>query len=621
MIRLRALNWKYLVFFVLLILVASVGLVWFLEYRYFLNSADAAWNFFGEHNEIFWYSSFLMGLVLVILCGVLRRPVIAVGVMSAVLVMVTYAHINKFMLRDAPLLPEDFGLLGEAGSLMEMVDGWGLVRTVMAVGLILGLTFFANRWVNRKLIKQKKSKWKGTVGGWLVKWGVAWRVIFVVAGVWVFAVATDFVRNHASEARVIIPELNVVFYAEDQGTNYKLNGFILGFLYNFGGFRMAAPDGYGEEEIDEIRAKYQAAAESDERVSLADEEVSVVIILNESFYDMEIIEEFYPHTGGDVTPNLHAIEEKYPHGMMYSPVYGGGTANVEFEVLTGLTNYWAKAIPYVSILPNYGKMESLVSDFKRQGYSALAIHPYNQAMYKRNVSYKNLGFDEFVSDDDMTYRDTEGNARYINDRSAYREVVDRLDNKGNQFILLVTMQNHMPYYAGTFMELDFSLTDMEDAQRRSDIETYLQLLNNSDRYLGELIEDLDEMEKKVVVLFFGDHAPGLFHLVNEHEDKAVRDLAHMVPYFVYANFDVGGGRVLPETTPNCLGNAMLDVVGATKPVLYYLLDEVCGGAPILASAYLGVDGVVYSDVVREYEMVNYDLLGGEGFWVRRNSTN
>ena len=242
-------------------------------------------------------------------------------------------------------------------------------------------------------------------------------------------------------------------------------------------------------------------------------------------------------------------------------------------------------------------------------------------MYKRNISLANEGFDTFITENEMDYTEHEGNSEYINDRSAYKQTLKVLtEGEGKQMIGLITMQNHTPYNADIYDGTQFSvLNDEIDEQKKSDISIYYQTLHNSDKYLGEFISELDKLDKKVVVLFFGDHSAGLFDDVNMHEKKAVRDLARLTPYFVYSNYDSGfrGKKTLVTTTPNCMVNTMLNGLNWQKDSIYYLVDEACKNEPILTATYMEGRQTSMAAVLEDYELVTYDILGGKKYWMSK----
>lgn len=619
-----SLHKKYYIFAAVFLIIMAFFLTWFLEYRYFANDALQAWEFFANRPKVFWYSAALMLLVLVLLTGITRRPVVAAGGMWALLIVLTFVHIEKFAMRGAPLLPEDLALASEAATLTQFIDKTGLFHMIIAVVLVLFATFVINRFVNHKFeLKEYRSK----SHRWWKRWALPSRIILVTISALLLINMTDFVRNHEGKRVEHVAWLDSDFVAWNQNINYDWNGFILGFLYNLQKYNLVPPDGYDEEKMAEIIEKYRLKAEvgNTDRIDVAEEGISIVIVLNESFTDPEIeyegykLTDYVPFWGGEIVPTWRSIQEKYPNGYMYSTDYGGGTANIEFEALTGMTNYWINTVPYTDLIPRGGDIPSVARYLKSKGYRTTAIHPYNGEMYKRNIVYKNLAYDTFFTHYNMNYGDREGNGGYLNDRAAYMETYDVLhEDDQNQFVTLITMQNHAPYNPTLYDETYFTITDTDiNEGRRREIEIYYQLLHNSDKHLGDFLERLDESDKKVAVLFFGDHSAGLFDMVVNHDIKEVRDLARITPYFVYTNFETEHDELdLPMTTPNCLSNTLFNVLAAQKPEFYYLLDAVCEEEPILAHSWFNGGEAFRSTVLSEYELVTYDILGGKQYWLK-----
>lgn len=616
-----SLHEKYLLCMSIFLVISAIFLTWFLEYRYFINNSSRTWEFFWVNMPIFWFSALLVLFALVFLTGITRRPIVAAGSTWAFITVLTYIHINKFNARGFPLLPEDFELASQAAGLSKFINVGALIRLIISVLLIITLTIIINKWVakhfNLKADRQQKLWWR--------RFAVPSRLTMIAVSALCLASFTNFARNHAGLRYEDIPWLGGQFVAWNQVRNYDRNGFILGFLYNLQKLSLAEPAGYSEQKMAEIHASYAKIAKKNnqEKTDIADEDINLVIVLNESFYDPAVkfqgysFEDFYPHTGGEILPNLRKIQKKYPSGSMYSLDYGGGTANIEFEAITGLTNYWVDTVPYTSLLPKAGNTLSIASYLKSKNYQTTAIHPYNGSMYKRNIALANLGYDTFISELEMKHTEKENASEYINDRSAYRETLDILNSSDkNHLITLITMQNHMPYHADIYPNSQFTTTATGiEEQHRSDISVYYQALHNSDQYLGEFIAELDKMDKKVALLFFGDHSAGIFSLTNGSQTKEIRDLSRVTPYFLYTNFDTNKSKKsLPTTTPNCITNTMLNRLDLQKPTLYYLLDEVCQQEPILTPAWFEADPPFESSELSAYKLITYDLLGGKKYW-------
>ena len=600
-------------------------LTWFLEYRYFLNDMFRVWSFVFGSPLVFLFNAFLMWLLLVFVWGIIGSPIITASASWILLIIITYIHINKYYSRQTPLLPEDFQLASQASTLTKFVDYGSIIRMIIACVLIVFLTILFYKFAAKKfnLVRSWNTE------SFLQKHAVWMRVLIIAVAGGAFFVCTDFVRHHDGTRYEDIPILGTHFTAWNQNRNYDDNGFILGFLYNFQKLQLDEPDIYSESNIQKIKSEYDAEAEEENlnRKDVAKEDVNVVIILNESFYDPSVefngqkFEDYYSHTGGEILPNLRKIQKNYPSGLMYSLDYGGGTANIEFETFTSLTNYWTNTVPYTALVPKAGQIPSVAQMLKEKGYKTTAIHPFNGGMYKRNISLANEGFDTFITENEMDYKEHDGNSEYINDRSAYQQTLKVLkESDEKQMIGLITMQNHTPYNAENYEKTDFEVTAEDiDEDKKSSIEIYYQSLHTSDQYLGEFISELDKLDKKVVVLFFGDHSAGLFDNVNSHEEKAVRDLSRVTPYFVYSNYNSGfrGKKTLPTTTPNCMTNTMLNGLNWQKDSIYYLVDKVCEAEPILTSTYLEGREINMAGVLDDYELVTYDILGGKKYWLSK----
>ena len=614
---------RYFIYSLIFLFIAAILLTWFLEWRYYIHNIEYTWRFVIGSPAPYFYNVFLMWLMLVFLWAIVEKPGTAAGMMWIVIIVISYVHIQKYNSRGFPLLPEDFQLASEASSLTKFVSIVSIIRMIVAILLVVGLTILFNRMLAKKL----HLNYRNPSPSFAKRHQLLMRLIILVISGLGFYAATDFVR-HNDGSRYEDIFLGTHFTAWNQNRNYSDNGFILGFLYNLQKLELAEPDKYSEEKIAALKEEYTSIAEEKNasRIAAEDEDVSVVIILNESFFDPAVkfgeaaFENYYPHTGGDITPNLHKIMQENPSGYMYTLDYGGGTATIEFETFTSLTNYWVNTVPYTALIPKSGEIPSIAQTYKNVGYETVAIHPYNGGMYKRNIALKNEGFDEFITELEMKYQEKEGNAEYINDESAYKETLDvlkRSDKK--QIVGLITMQNHTPYHSWIYDEYDFAVTnDNISDDRKNEIATYYQYLHNSDKYLGEFIEEVGKLDKKVVVLFYGDHSAGLFEVTNENEDKTVRTLSRLMPYFVYTNYDAGvTTKYLPTTSPNCMVNTMYNILNWKKDPLYYLVDDVCSAEPILAATHIEERALSAAETLHDYELLTYDLLGGKKYWMNK----
>ena len=604
----------------LLLIATSFFLVWLLEYRYFLNDPAKAWSFVFSRPLVFIYSTLIMLFILLFIYGIFRKPFLTIGITTGLVLIFGYIHIAKFNFRGAPLFPDDFTLGSQAGTLTKFVDVGGIVRLVIATILCVVLGVLLDRITEKWL---KNTKVKSNV--WWYRYRIISRVAIITVAIAGFLITTDFARNHSGERTIKLSFLDSKFIDWDQTQNYNDNGFLIGFLYNLSKLQITAPDGYNEQKMAEIRSKLETKkTESDaEKKPISDVSTNIIFILNESFYDPTLLAgDIYRIDGDDVTPNLHRIQDSTLSGHMYSVDYGGGTANIEYEALTGFTNYWLKTMPYPNLMPKQKKtMPSMATFAKENGFKTTTIHPFNGGIYKRETVLPKIGFDELIFENEFSHRETYGNSEYINDGETYSELFDLLKNSDEkQFVSVITMQNHAPYSAGLYGETKFKVSAGENGtplteNEKNSAETYLMTLHKSDEYLGKLIDSLNNFDEKTIVLFYGDHSAGVFPQVIENEDKNISDSARQTPYFIYANFDLGENNYnLKTTTPNCMANTLLNILEVEKPLHFYLLDDVCSTDPILTDAYFGAEAPFMTTELSEYNLLTYDQIAGKQYY-------
>lgn len=610
---------------VLLLAGAATLFTWFILWRQNLCDFEATADFINEKPVLFAYSGLVVFAIMTVIAAVTWRTFFTIGFSFAFASVLTYIHMEKFRLRSAPLLPDDFLMADQARNVMEFVDIWSVVRLVVGVILIMAGSIMLEHYARKVIGRDRQGL------PWWDRWALVPRVAFSMTALAALAMIVRPIINQEEEDWM--EGIKLVIW--NQTENYNENGFIIGFLYNLGRLKIEEPDGYSEETMLAIEKKYNALKKADtDRLPLDEVVENVVVILDETFYDPELLTKYYSHLGGDPLPNLRKIFAENPSGYMYSPEYGGGTANVEFEVQTGLTNFWSQSFPYLNAIPKTSGVLGVAAWAKTFGFNTTAVHSYDGTMYKRNLVYPLIGYDTFIDRDKMTYTERENESEYYNDRSVFNEILDILKNNNTpQMVGAVTMQNHSPYTGANYQELDYPLINIE----HHDLVANFQSLHYADQYLGEFLAAIDELDEPTVVLWFGDHATGVISAYKESEEKSERDIAHLTPYFVYTNFaakskytpaeiaekntelgleiiNTAKNVNLPTTTPNCLQNTMYNLLNVEKPAMFYLLDTVCEETPILSTNYFWEKTPTYTTALRDYQLTTYDVLAGQHYW-------
>ncbi len=490
-------------------------------------------------------------------------------------------------------------MTGNAGNLADMVDIGALTLNLLAALAVIIIGIFLSRWAKAHFKPAKLS----------LKLELSKRIAFLLVGmIGLYIVAIPIMSDGSNEQKV--PYLNTTLINWNQELNYKVNTFIIGFIYNIRSSEMKEPGGYSQQKIEEIVNKYKTIAKRNNanKKSLSEQDVDLVYVMNESFSDPTDLIADYPFTGGDPIPYTRSVMKSNSSGHVYSPMYGGGTADIEFEAMTGLSTYYLDMMPYPSSVARLTDFPSTAKILKRIGYQTTAIHPYEGSMYKRNFVYKNIGIDNFIDKSTIKFKDTVPSSQYISDESAYRQVKETLDSSDNdKFILLVTMQNHMPY--------DIKIKDPKFVSSASytsvtaDEQTnYLADINYSDMALEKFIKEIDQRKKKTIVVLWGDHRPGIYNdLKNTPENHELR---YQTPLLVYANFPVEK-KDIGAISPNYLTNTVFDSVKAKLTPMQYMLKEIQTINPKLTKN--NIANFKDSDIMHDYRLIEYDIISGKRY--------
>lgn len=470
---------------------------------------------FAWHTEKFLISTgvlVMLGLWLWALVGNIRLANALLVLSGGILGMATY---EKMLQRNEPVYPSDLKMLTEATFLLEMLNG----RTLAALSLVF-LLFLAFVLYSLRQAKSKKT----------VKLGWKSRVLILITT----SMALGYAGQFQQEGNLLKKAYDRTAYwiPYSQQMNYYNTGFVAGFLYNLSAAPMELPADYSQEKIDVLKATYQQLAdEINTNRTVALPETNVIYIMNESFADPLELVGLDLQT--DPIPFTRALMDTSYSGELLSQGYGGGTANIEFEALTGFSmEPFAANIttPYTQFLSSRDNFPSIVSRLEQAGFRTTAIHPYNTTMYKRLENYGALGFDTFLYEDTMANTAKLDTNPYISDAAAYAEITAILKASAEKdFIHLVTMQNHTPYQDKYSAIPSAAETGIASQPTRN----YLQDLQYSDQALAELLATLQERDEPTVVVFWGDHWPSVFG----EELYALNTIQNMheTPLFIYSN--------------------------------------------------------------------------------------
>jgi phosphoglycerol transferase MdoB-like AlkP superfamily enzyme len=594
-------NWKNfnLLFGVFAIFVAGTFAAQFVFLKQFPGEETS--KFMLEHPEITAYSSFIMLILMVLIFGIVGNVTWSIGIFYSLIIAIMFINGEKLASRDVPFMPEDLAMASEANSLSDMVNWGKLFSALTTIAVILIACFFINKWL-KKVPHYKFSK----------RYKYLAQILIVAANWASLMYHTDFLRTKLSGqgTTVRVEWLDSVVDFTNQKYNYQTNGYIISTITAFQSSVINQPKGYSKEAVSKIIEKYSKLAQqhNSEKTSIQDEKVNIVYIMSESFVDPEKIKHIYNYGEKDPIPFTHSILQKFSSGQTAVAEYGGGTANVEFEALTGFSNYFLNGIPYTSLLPQNTSAPSIAKTLKQNNYSTTAIHPYRGTMYKRNTVYTNLGFENFIDIDQLSNAEKLDNSSYISDNYAFEKVFETLNKtEKSDFIHLVTMQNHMPYSSDIYNSKNFPVSNISgDENEARQWETYLEGINESDEALKKFFEKLQSFEEKTIVVFWGDHWPGIANALNSDENN--KNNTQNTPLFIYSNFETTKNN-LGTMSLNYLQTKVFDQVNAKISPFQALLIETSKQNPALTKKITTEN----SQALKDYEMIEYDILAGKKY--------
>ncbi|MGB2787224.1 MAG: LTA synthase family protein [Candidatus Saccharimonadaceae bacterium] len=590
---------RYVIFVVGYVLISTAIIVGFIEFRYAGNSLNEAIFLLFAQNTIFAVNYLIILSLALIYLGLVGNAIVSQHLLAATSIVIMFVNEAKFASRGAPLLPEDFMMAGNAGNLTDMVNIWLLVGNLIAAVAVVAIAIPISRWAKKRL-GAKEIPRKSSL--------ISRLVLFIVGCAGIYGISLLVMSNGSREQT--IPYLKMTLINWNQKLNYDSNSFAAGFIYNIRSSEMKEPDGYSQQKIEEIVKRYRDVAEKKNvgKKTMAEQDIDLIYVMNESFSDPTELTADYPFSGGDPIPYTRSIMKENTSGRVYSPMYGGGTADVEFEAMTGFSTYYLDMMPYPSSVARLPDFPSTANTLRKLGYQTTAIHPYEGSMYKRNFVYSNIGIQNFIDQTTMKFRDTVPSSRYISDDSAYKQITDTLESSDkNKFVLLVSMQNHMPY--DIKIDNPQFVSSASYTSVTSDEQTnYLASINHSDKALESFIKVINGRKKKTVLVLWGDHRPGIYNDLEETPENIA--LRYETPLLIYANFPVEKKDV-GAISPNYLTNTVFEIVNSKLTPMQYMLDEIRSLNPQLTKNNNA--NIKDSDLMHDYKLIEYDIISGKRY--------
>lgn len=597
-----------------------------------------------DGNFVFVLNVILVALLYLMLLMLFNRFWTASIVILAVGIIVAAIEHFKVEIRYEAILPADLGFLGSnTGNMLTFIPAGAHVTILVALGafaVLLALILVLRHFDGRKgrMIRTDNLSLNLTS-----------RLILLLLPILVFALycihvsTTDSLANKFSRALGDTPSM------WDSVYDAQRNGPLVAFTRQLKPKIMDKPSNYSEETMKKVAARYQKEAETinaSRTNNLTDS--TVVYVLSESFSDPSRVPGL--KTNKDSMPNIRKIKAGTTSGLMLSSGYGGGTANLEYMGLSGLSmaNFESSlSSPYQQLVPSQ-HWTPTINQLWGAPVNSLGYHPYESSMYSRATNYKKFGFSHFYTltgPDVIKYQDKIDESPYVSDKSSYDSALEGIKSgKTNKFIQIITMQNHMPYHEW-YENNDYTAesttgTPLGDDEQQS-IETYQKGVEITDQATQEFLNELDALDKPVTVVFYGDHLPGIYSSASEDDNNSLA--LHLTDYFIWSNkaSSSQGNKASDAaySSPNFFVAQAADHMNAkVSPYLAFLTEmhsKIAAMEPPVVNKVQGWDRIpegqnIYLDqngnpmstddfdketkqLLADYKLIQYDITAGKNY--------
>ncbi|WP_258959208.1 LTA synthase family protein [Paenibacillus tyrfis] len=554
-------------------------------------------------------NALIVFLVFVLIYCIIGSLVLSAGISALLLSIVSLISYFKVKLIGEPFFPWDIFLNKESMNILPLVTTHTALVRIGLVFAIVAVIFLFRLWVPRLSLRPVTR--------------------IVLGALCIFALYSFGVR--APWVGTLLDRAGVNEIVWNQQENYGTNGLSLAFTMNVKNTIVPKPPGYSEPTMANLAESLNEMVGTSTANAASGVKPNVIFIMNEAFWDPTLL----PNVtfSEDPVPTIHRLEQESTSGYLLSPQFGGGTSNVEFEVLTGQSMSFlpAGSVPYQQYISK--PIPSMASYFKGLGYKSAAIHSYEGWFWNRENVYKHMGFDSFQSKDG--FQNPEYRGDFIADDEVSKSIIKEVESNANPtFIYAVTMQNHGPYDDHRYgSDNPIKVQGNLDDTARDTLETYVHGARDADSSLQLLIDHFQNSNEPTIIVFYGDHLPmlgydydayvqsGFIHTAKS-DQWSLEELKkmHSVPFVMWSNFDMAKEQV-PVLSNSFLSAYVLDRLQMEKPAALAYNAELSKKVPgLLRNLVIDSDGQMHASVpasaaadVEKYRELQYDELFGKQY--------
>lgn len=607
----------------------------------------------------FWITALMLGLMALTINLLFHHLLVGSGITAAAAVVISLINFYKVQMTATPLSIGDFALAARLNSIISLNSSAITVSFITAAAVLLVILSLIGLGV---LSRFCRLRWRWSVIGSVLSWGI-FTLLF-----WGLPETLFFAPLQVSTAQAM----------EQSTVNDYCSGPLLGL---WRGLYYTAHRDYDLQDIDSLLEQAEAQAisnteeeeesDAEEADSLTEEEeeeeeddadtaddveifvrsteqANIILLLSESFFDITELDGVT--FDDDPIAAYHALQEESVSGTFYTRSLGYGTCNVELEVLTGMnTGLLAGEDLYSFDASVFSSLPAVPSVLADNGYYTAFLHTYDDSVYGRSAIYPNLGIQDIYFSGDFksfftplqeaaeywTYMQTRISGGYYSDELLTELIIAKYEDameSGEErvFLFAASMENHQPYNNSKYEEDEITVSFEADglSDEAAEILTAVaQGCHNASEALAELVDYYRDCDEPTIIIFFGDHRPGMGTTDNDtvynqlgivsasKTEWSLEDYAELysTDYLIWANDE----SLLPQeagttldTSCNYLGALILELANVELPTYWQLISTLSETRLIdTVSYHLGTDGTLTDSIPTEgMDAVRLSLL-------------
>lgn len=443
------------------------------------------------------FSVFLLTLLYLVFLGIFKKSSISNVIMLSFLGIFSIINLFKVYYTNDPILFSDVLFINNSSEILSILDGTilnailhNLIPIIIYVGGSIGLGFLAFK--NEYTVENKLVR---------ICFGIIPTIIIIL----LLFPSRNF-RNFMLYDFYNINDRKDFYSATSNLKYYSKYGTFSGMYEQYLENMMIEPDDYDEEKIEK-----ELDVENNKSTSL--KKPNIIVFFAESFWDIDKLDEI--EFDKPITKNFNKLKEKGISFDMISPSYGGISANVEFEFLTGANlAYFGKGyIPYMQLYndDSYYNRPSIINELKNNDYYTKIVSYTSDSLFNCGKFYKYIDVDETSFNPNVNKKYLKG--KYVSDEHIVDEIIEEFDNKEKdklEFYMTLSMQAHMPYTIDKYKDYDIKLEKSNFSKEMDEtLLSYAQGIYDTDKQLGRLYDYIQTLDEDTMIIFYGDHLPYL----------------------------------------------------------------------------------------------------------------